>query len=247
MSVRSFRPVFMAGGVAAAALSCYLVSLRVASERAALEAVETEILVAERDIRLLQTEIGTRGRLAQLERWNVRVLQLSAPSVDQFVPDSFRLASLVTPQAKPVIEAPVVYASAPAAPEPSVLPSTSGGQSSVARGELLHEASLTAAPPSRRAMAPLAEAAAKPKPKVDAGAKPAAKAPATAKRESVEKAKPSAGTGKAKDSPRAAAGKRTETKLAHADPLAPLASAKKPARPRKSTGASTSKDSGKTR
>ena len=45
----------------------------VASERAALEDVETEIVLAQRDIRLLQTEIGTRGRLAQLERWNVKV------------------------------------------------------------------------------------------------------------------------------------------------------------------------------
>ena len=92
MSVRSFRSVFMVGGVAAAALSCYLVSLRVASERAALESVETEIVLAQRDIRLLQTEIGTRGRLAQLERWNVRVLALSAPSAEQFLQGGFELA-----------------------------------------------------------------------------------------------------------------------------------------------------------
>ena len=55
---------------AGAALGCYLVSLRVASERAALEDVETKIVLAQQDMRVLQTEIGTRGRLSQLERWN---------------------------------------------------------------------------------------------------------------------------------------------------------------------------------
>ena len=91
MSARSFRSVFMVASCAGAALGCYLVSLRVASERAALENVETKIVLAQRDIRLLQTEIGTRGRLAQLERWNVKVLALSAPSADQFVNGGFEL------------------------------------------------------------------------------------------------------------------------------------------------------------
>ncbi|HVH37487.1 MAG TPA: hypothetical protein VM757_02730 [Sphingomicrobium sp.] len=62
MSGSSFRSVFMVASCAGAALGCYLVSLRVASERAALENIETEIVMAQRDIRLLQTEIGTRGR-----------------------------------------------------------------------------------------------------------------------------------------------------------------------------------------
>jgi hypothetical protein len=83
--LRSFRSIVMVASCAGAALGCYLVSLRVASERAALEAVETRILLQQRELRHLQTEIGTRGRLAQLERWNVRVLALSAPSADQFL------------------------------------------------------------------------------------------------------------------------------------------------------------------
>ena len=115
MSVRGFGSVLWAGAVAGAALGCYLVSLRVASERAALEDVETEIALAQRDIRLLQTEIGTRGRLAQLERWNVRFIRLSAPSADQFVEGGFQLATLAKPEARPAIEAPVIMASAPAA------------------------------------------------------------------------------------------------------------------------------------
>jgi hypothetical protein len=113
MSARGFGPVIWAGAVAGAALGFYLVSLRVASERSALEDVETEIAVAQRDIRLLQTEIGTRGRLAQLERWNVRFIRLSAPTADQFVDGGFQLATLVKPTPKPAIEAPVILASAP--------------------------------------------------------------------------------------------------------------------------------------
>jgi hypothetical protein len=113
MSARGFGSVIWAGAVAGAALGFYLVSLRVASERSALEDVETEIAMTQRDIRLLQTEIGTRGRLAQLERWNVRFIRLSAPTADQFVDGGFQLATLVKPAPKPAIEAPVILASAP--------------------------------------------------------------------------------------------------------------------------------------
>src|SRR3990170_3908155 len=131
MSVRSFHSVFMASVVAGAALGCYLVSLRVASERAALQSVETEIALTQRDIRLLQTEIGTRARLAQLERWNVRVLALSAPSADQILGDKFQLARLVRPDQKPAVDAPVVLASAPAIArqlQPQAAPVAVGGQ-----------------------------------------------------------------------------------------------------------------------
>ena len=113
MSARGFGSVIWAGAVAGAALGFYLVSLNVASERAELEQVETRIALAQRDIRLLQTELGTRGRLAQLERWNVKFIRLSAPTADQFVDGGFQLATMVAPQKKPVIEAPVVLASAP--------------------------------------------------------------------------------------------------------------------------------------
>jgi len=119
MRSRSFRSVGWVATVASAALGCYLVSLRVASERAALEDVETKIVLAQRDIRLLQTEIGTRGRLAQLERWNVKVLALSAPSADQFVEGGFALAKLAQPEHKINLDAPVVLASAPVANSPT--------------------------------------------------------------------------------------------------------------------------------
>ena len=119
MSKRGFQSVFMVGAVASAALGCYLISLRVASERASLEGVETKIVLAQRDIRLLETEIGTRGRLAQLERWNASAIQLSAPTVDQFVETGFQLATLAKPDVKLAVEVPVVLASAPAPQAPS--------------------------------------------------------------------------------------------------------------------------------
>jgi hypothetical protein len=145
MSARSFRSVFMVASCAGAALGCYLVSLRVASERASLEDVETQIVTTQRDIRLLQTEIGTRGRLAQLERWNVKVLALSAPAADQFLNGSFELAKLTQPQHKIDLQAPVVLASAPA-PEPKPAPigqeSTDDSGATTTAANLLHQASL---------------------------------------------------------------------------------------------------------
>jgi hypothetical protein len=119
MSARGFGSVLSAGAVVGAALGFYLVSLRVASERAALEDVETRIAMTQRDIRLLQTEIGTRGRLAQLERWNVKFIRLSAPNADQFVDGGFQLATLVAPRKTPAIEAPVVLAAATIPPAES--------------------------------------------------------------------------------------------------------------------------------
>ena len=147
MSSRSFRSVFMVASCAGAALGCYLVSLRVASERAQLEGVETRIVLAQRDLRVLQTEIGTRGRLSQLERWNAGAFALSAPAADQFLKGSFELARLAQPERKVDFQAPVVLASAPApTKQPTVgQPETddSGAPpATVSRSALLHEASL---------------------------------------------------------------------------------------------------------
>lgn len=146
MSARSFRSVFMVASCAGAALGCYLVSLRVASERSALESVETQIVMTQRDIRLLQTEIGTRGRLSQLERWNAGAFSLSAPSADQFLNGSFELAKLTQPQRQVDFQAPVVLAAAPA-PERKAAPigepeTDDSGAPAAASTELLHQASL---------------------------------------------------------------------------------------------------------
>ncbi len=157
MSAHGFKSVFMVGGIAAAALGCYLVSLRVASERAALETVENRIVMAQRDIRLLSTEIGTRGRLAQLERWNVKVIRLSAPSPDQFVESSFQLATLARPDAKPALEAPLVYAAAPAPVRREPIVTNDDGSTAAppqaprAAADMLHIASYAKPAPKRRA------------------------------------------------------------------------------------------------
>jgi len=98
MIARGFRSVIWVGAVGTAALGCYMVSLRVATERSELAGVERRIVDAKREIRSLQTELGTRGRLNQLEEWNSSVLALSAPSSAQFVNDAYALAQLQTRQ-----------------------------------------------------------------------------------------------------------------------------------------------------
>ena len=238
MSGRSFRSVFMVASCAGAALGCYLVSLRVASERAALEDVENRIVLAQRDIRLLQTEIGTRGRLAQLERWNVRVLALSAPSADQFLEGGFQLARLARPQEKLNVEAPVVLASAPA-PQPTS-PSLEEGEPTVESGagatstaaQLMRQASLKI--PMREAVA---EPALRPAPrKLAEPATPIATKPAKA-----TDTKPSIAAKKAGDK-KAEANARPVTRpvrMAKIDPLAPL--------PAKANSKKTAKDSGTAR
>lgn len=94
MIARGFKSVVWVAAVGSAALGCYMLSLRVATERAELARVEARIIAAKQEIRSLQTELGTRGRMSQLERWNAEVLALSAPASAQFLKDSFTLARL---------------------------------------------------------------------------------------------------------------------------------------------------------
>ncbi|HLL59763.1 MAG TPA: hypothetical protein VK391_07740 [Allosphingosinicella sp.] len=92
MIARGFKPVGWVAAVAGAALGCYMLSLNVAAERAELAKLEWKIVMAKRDIRSLQTELGTRGRLQQLENWNANVLALSAPTSNQFLDNELTLA-----------------------------------------------------------------------------------------------------------------------------------------------------------
>jgi hypothetical protein len=92
MMARGFRSVGWVAAVGGAALACYMLSLQVATERAELASVERRIIATKQDIRSLQTELGTRGRLSQLERWNADVLALSAPASGQFLQSEFTLA-----------------------------------------------------------------------------------------------------------------------------------------------------------
>lgn len=121
-------------GCASVVLGFYLVSLKVANERKALETLNARIVVAERDIRALETEFDTRANLVQLEKWNGDTLALSAPVAQQFVADQaalalidvtqplgeadVRMAQLVVPSGIPALAPPqaamtLVAASAP--------------------------------------------------------------------------------------------------------------------------------------
>ena len=228
MSGRSFHSLFMVASCAGAALGCYLVSLRVASERAALEAVETKIVLAQRDLRVLQTEIGTRGRLAQLERWNVKVLALSAPAANQFLDGGFELAKLARPEQKVDFQAPVVLASAPA-PMPKAAPigapDTDDAGAPTARNAraLIHEASLK----TETREVPVKPVAEMPQPTVSKSAD----RPVTAAKPVTKKSADKPGLAAAKaidkksvDKPLTIAAKPVTkpVRLAKNDPLAPL-------------------------
>jgi hypothetical protein len=242
MSARSFGSLFMVASCAGAALGCYLVSLRVASERAALESVEARIVTTQGDLRLLQTEIGTRGRLSQLERWNAGAFALSAPAATQFVPNSFELAKLTRPVPEPDFHAPIVLASAPAPvarPQLGQPETDDAGRPTAAPTTLLHEASLkteTREVPVLAVVAAPRPAAAKSAERPVTAAKPAplksADKPGLAAAKSLpakhapthvaEAQKPA--QKKSVDKPLVASAKAVtkHTQLAKTDPLAPL-------------------------
>lgn len=123
MIAQRFRPVGWVAGVAVAACALYMISLKVASERGRLEEVDRKISATKREIRQLQTELGTRASLRQLERWNGEVLALSAPSAGQYLANEAALGSvdrarLGTASAAPPPVMMAVMATAAEAPEP---------------------------------------------------------------------------------------------------------------------------------
>ena len=77
-----------------------MVSQTVAAKRAELAGVERKIFATNQEIRELRTEIDTRGGLAQIESWNQLVYGLQAPSAEQFVESSVKLAALAQPKGK---------------------------------------------------------------------------------------------------------------------------------------------------
>lgn len=199
MIARGFKPVGWVAAVAGSALGCYMLSLNVASERAELAKVERQIIAAKQDIRSLQTELGTRGRLQQLEHWNADVLALSAPSATQFMPNAFKLASFSQPQESIEDKAQVRMASAEIVKTPAAKPAISGGftvpgdaQKPVVRRAsfVVPETSPLAQDRPAVAKAPVAV---KPVPVKMAEAKPVAAKPATAKATTVKSAPKKAG------------------------------------------------------
>lgn len=87
------RSAVLVTGVMASALAFYMVSMRVSAERSAVERLERQIASSMADVRQLQSELGTRERLPQLERWNADVLALSAPKAAQYLDGAVELAA----------------------------------------------------------------------------------------------------------------------------------------------------------
>ncbi len=115
MIAQRFRPVGWVAGIALAATALYLVSLQVASERGRLEEIDRKIAATKREIRQLQTEMGTRASLRQLERWNGEVLALSAPQAGQYLSGEAALDTLNRDEIgrKPSAPPPVMVAAIP--------------------------------------------------------------------------------------------------------------------------------------
>lgn len=133
MIAQRFRPVGWVAGIAAAACILYLISLQVATQRGRLEEIDRKIAMTKRDIRQLQTELGTRASLRQLERWNSDVLALSAPKANQYLRNEESLATLdrsgigETPSAPPpVMMAVMTQQPREAAPATSLLARLTG-------------------------------------------------------------------------------------------------------------------------
>jgi hypothetical protein len=150
MMARGFKPVGWVAAVAGAALCCYMLSLNVAAERAELTKIERQIVAAKQDIRTLQTELGTRGRMAQLEQWNAEVLALSAPKAAQFLESEIVLARFETRQPSFDERAKVRMAAAELpspAPAPALAPADYATAAVVATREpkpLVHRAAFVA-------------------------------------------------------------------------------------------------------
>jgi len=218
MIARGFKSVIWVATVGSAALSCYMVSLRVATERNELAKVERQIIAAKRDIRSLQTELGTRGRMTQLEQWNAGVLALSATGSAQYLKNEFTLARLyrndptVAERSAEVrlasAETPGAGAAEPSKPTPPPVVHAVAGPPAVSP-TLVHRASFTTP-----------EATAKPKPAaaspVLATVKP--DKPAAQRLASATPAKPEAAPPRATAKPTA---KPTTQRTASAAPIKP--------------------------
>jgi hypothetical protein len=238
---RGFKSVGWVAAVGAAALGCYMLSLQVATERADLARVERQIISTKQQIRSLQTELGTRGRLTQLEQWNEDVLALAAPASGQFLQDEFTLARLETHDSTVADSAPVRMAAletgqtSPAAPvaaaksAPAV--AAPGAPTPAIRPDLVHRASFTPPPPRAGAASAAPEKPAKPAVAQDSGKPDKGKATVAARTIPAATAdsgatRPAA-TGKPTTRPaadRVAAGRATSrTEIARADtaPTAP--------------------------
>ncbi len=154
MIARGFKPVAWVAAVGAAALGCYMLSLQVAAERADLAGLERRIVSTQQHIRALHTELGTRGRVQQLQAWNDEVLALVAPVSGQYLAGGVTLARFDTRQPVLADQAEVRMASAevpataaPAAPiaVPRRAVAAAPAPAPLQQPSMIHRASVTVA------------------------------------------------------------------------------------------------------
>ena len=94
MAARKLQGIGLVLLVLILAMTLYPVSLRVASKRSELARVERDIRNTRDNIRYLETELGARASLRQLERWNAENFAYSAPTAAQYLDGERQLANL---------------------------------------------------------------------------------------------------------------------------------------------------------
>lgn len=94
MAARKLQGIGLVLIVLFLAMTLYPVSLRVASKRSELARVERDIRSTRDNIRYLETELGARASLRQLERWNAESFAYSAPTAAQYLEGERQLANL---------------------------------------------------------------------------------------------------------------------------------------------------------
>jgi len=168
MIARGFRPVVWVFMIGAAVLGCYMLNLRVAAERAELAKLDRRIVATQQSIRALQTEVGTRSRIPQLEEWNNDVLALAAPVTGQYLQQNVSLARFDVRQPQLADQAEVRLASAETGEAPAATPApqravaapatlapVEAARPEVRRASLVVEASATTASKPRDADRPV--------------------------------------------------------------------------------------------
>lgn len=107
----------------AAAVGSYTINLKVSGERAAVEKLRRAIVADAGRIDDLRSELRTRARLPEMQRWNDNVLLMAAPAAGQYLRSPVQLASFGAPAtpAEPGIHNAVTAPVAAPAPAPVVL------------------------------------------------------------------------------------------------------------------------------
>jgi cell division septation protein DedD len=165
MIAQRFRPVAWVAGVATAATMLYMISAQVAAERGRLEAIDQQIADTRDQIRQLQTEMGSRASLRQLERWNGEVLALSAPSARQYVDGEDGISAISSSNlGAEGVAPPPVMAAVLAKPATPLVSNEAPPQPLTSQDQLVQRAVAAADTPSPPIAAPKPVASPKPKP-----------------------------------------------------------------------------------